>query len=41
VIRRVMESPYLYLKDYFKRNLSETGYSSDKSRFGGMIPERG
>jgi transposase len=40
VIRKIMESPYLYLKDYLRRNLSEAGYSSDKSRFGGVIRQK-
>ena len=37
VIRNIIDSPYLFLKEYFKRNLSETGFSSDKKRFGGVI----
>jgi len=40
VIRKIMESPYLYLKGYLKRNLSEAGYSSDKTRFGGIIRQK-
>ena len=37
IIRNIIDSPYLFLKEYFKRNLSETGFSSDKKRFGGVI----
>jgi len=40
VIRRMMVDPFAYLKDYFMRNLSETGYSSDKGRFGGGIRQK-
>lgn len=40
VIRKIMESPYLYLKDYLRRNLSEAGYSSDKKRFGWVIRQK-
>ena len=40
VIRKIMESPYLYLKGYLRRNLSEAGYSSDKTRFGGIIRQK-
>lgn len=40
VIRRILLCPLTYLKDYFKRNLSESGYSSDKRRFGGIIRQK-
>jgi len=40
IIRKIIESPYTYLKTYFKRNLSESGFSSDKSRFGGLIRQK-
>jgi transposase len=40
IFRKIMESPVGYLKDYYKRNLSEGGFSSDKMRFGGMIRQR-
>ena len=40
IIRRIITSPYAYLKNYFMRNLSETGYSSDKERFGSIIRQR-
>jgi len=37
IIRRMIEDPYLFLKNYYLRNLSETGFSADKRRFGGVI----
>lgn len=40
IIRKIIENPLMYLKDYFMRNLSESGYSSDKRRFGGIIHQR-
>lgn len=40
VIKRIIEAPFAYLKDYFKRNLSESGFSSDKRRFGGIIHQK-
>lgn len=40
VIRRIISCPLTYLKDYFKRNLSESGFSSDKRRFGGIIRQK-
>jgi len=40
IIRRIIEGPYKFLKDYFGRNLSEAGYSSDKRRFGWMIRQK-
>lgn len=40
VIRRIVEDPLSYLKAYFQRNLSESGHSSDKRRFGGIIHQR-
>lgn len=40
IIRRIMDGPLSYLKTYFQRNLSESGYSSDKRRFGGIIHQR-
>ena len=29
-----------YMETYFKRNLSETGNSSDKRRFGWILPQK-
>ena len=40
VVRRIACSPISYLKRYFKRNLSEAGFSADKRRFGWMIRQR-
>jgi len=40
VIRKILESPYIYMKAYFKRNLSESGFSFDKRRFGGIIRQK-
>jgi len=34
VLKRIVEAPAEFLKSYFKRNLSESGFSSDKRRFG-------
>jgi len=40
IFRKIRDSPLGYLKDYYQRNLSEGGYSSDKGRFGGMVRQR-
>ena len=40
VLRRVLEDPYLYLKGYFLRNLSESGFSADKRRYGGLVRQK-
>jgi len=40
IIRRMIEDPYLFLKNYYLRNLSETGFSADKRRFGGVIRQK-
>jgi transposase len=40
VIERIVEMPYRFLKRYFKRNLSEAGFSADKRRFGWLIRQR-
>lgn len=40
IIRRMIEDPYLFLKNYYLRNLSETGFSADKGRFGGVIRQK-
>ncbi len=40
VIERIVESPYRFLKRYFKRNLSESGFSADKRRFGWLIRQK-
>jgi len=40
VIKRIIENPFDFMKTYFKRNLSESGFSSDKRRFGWIIRQR-
>jgi len=40
VLRRVLEDPYLFLKGYFLRCLSESGFSADKRRFGGLVRQK-
>lgn len=40
VIRKIIENPIKFLNDYFMRNISESGFSSDKRRFGGVIRQR-
>ena len=40
IIRRMIEDPYLFLKNYYLRNLSESGFSADKRRFGGLIRQK-
>ncbi|MDI6856651.1 MAG: ISNCY family transposase [Candidatus Thermoplasmatota archaeon] len=40
VIKKIIEDPVKFLKDYFMRNLSESGFSSDKRRFGGVIRQK-
>lgn len=40
IIKRMIEDPYLFLKNYYLRNLSESGFSADKRRFGGLIRQK-
>jgi len=40
VLRRAFEDPYLFLKGYFLRCLSESGFSADKRRFGGLVRQK-
>lgn len=40
VIRRISIDPIGFLRNYFKRNLSEAGFSSDKRRFGWIIRQK-
>jgi len=40
ILNKIRENPYKYLKDYFKRELSETFFGADKERFGRKIPQR-
>ena len=37
IIRRFMDDPMDYLMEYFRRNASESGFSSDKRTTGGLI----
>jgi len=40
IIKRIIEDPFMFMKNYFKRNLSECGFSSDKRRFGWVIRQK-
>lgn len=40
IIRNILANPRVFLKRYFKRNLSESGFSADKRRFGWLIRQR-
>lgn len=40
MIRRFMDDPMNYLREYFKRNASESGFSTDKRTTGGSIFQR-
>ncbi|KXA93429.1 transposase [candidate division MSBL1 archaeon SCGC-AAA259E19] len=40
ILNRIKEDPYGFLKDYFKRELSETYFGADKERFGRKISQR-
>ena len=40
IIRRFMDDPMNYLREYFKRNASESGFSSEKRTTGGLICQR-
>lgn len=40
IIKRIITDPVKYLETYFKRNLSETGFSADKRRFGWILPQK-
>ena len=40
IIRRFMDDPMSYLREYFRRNASESGFSSDKRATGGLIYQR-
>lgn len=39
-VKRMMEDPIGYLTEYYLRNNSESGFSSDKRRFGSLITQR-
>ena len=40
MIRRFVDDPTNYLREYFRRNASESGFSSDKGTTGGLIYHR-
>ena len=40
ILKQMVSDPYLFLRCYYLRNLSETGFSADKRRFGGVIRQR-
>ncbi|KXA96186.1 transposase [candidate division MSBL1 archaeon SCGC-AAA259J03] len=40
ILNRANEDPYSFMKDYFKRELSEAYFGADKERFGRKIPQR-
>lgn len=40
ILMEILRDPHEYLKQYFLRNLSESGFSSDKRRFGWKIRQR-
>lgn len=40
IIKRIADGPIKFLRNYFRRNLSEAGFSADKRRFGWTIRQR-
>ena len=40
ILTRVAVSPVDFLSEYFHRNLSESGFSADKGRFGSLVRQR-
>jgi transposase len=40
ILERMMASPVDFLSEYFHRNLSESGFSADKGRFGSIVRQR-
>ncbi|MBU7013521.1 MAG: ISNCY family transposase [Theionarchaea archaeon] len=40
IFKTIMENPVEYLEKYFQRNLSETGFSADKRRFGWTLRQK-
>jgi transposase len=40
ILKRMQEDPYLFLKGYYLRNLSESGFSADKRRFGSVVRQK-
>ena len=40
ILKRMVASPVDFLSEYFQRNLSESGFSADKGRFGSIVRQR-
>ena len=40
IIREAMADPHAFLRQYYRRNLSKTGFSADKNRFGRKLRQR-
>ncbi|KXA93225.1 hypothetical protein AKJ66_02495 [candidate division MSBL1 archaeon SCGC-AAA259E22] len=40
VLNRFLKDPVGFLKRYFRRNLSESGFSADKRRFGQLVRQK-
>jgi len=40
ILMRMMASPVDFLSEYFHRNVCESGFSSDKARFGRVIRQK-
>jgi transposase len=40
ILGRMMASPVDFLSEYFHRNLSESGFSADKGRFGSLVRQK-
>lgn len=40
ILSRMKASPVDFLSEYFQRNLSESGFSADKGRFGSLVRQR-
>ncbi|MDR1992135.1 MAG: ISNCY family transposase [Nitrososphaerota archaeon] len=40
ILTKIITSPFDFLTQYFKRNLSESGFSADKDRFGRNIKQK-
>ena len=40
ILSKMMASPLDFLSEYFHRNLSESGFSADKGRFGSIVRQR-
>jgi transposase len=40
ILIRMMASPVDFLSEYFHRNISESGFSADKGRFGSLVRQR-